>query len=181
MANEKLNDFISSAKKATKKAANTTLELADIAALKVKLQAHNVKLSEKFEELGRLSYAKLADDADNAEKIAACVEEIDKIKNSIEDVNAEIKVKKDARKKKKCAETFLNPLCLSRFSAQLKIFFKNIYTISLVAAAHVGSIAFVFKALVEMQFSCAVPEVKDCIGVLCSDSFPIVVDVFLLL
>lgn len=104
MANEKLNDFISSAKKATKKAANTTLELADIAALKVKLQAHNVKLSEKFEELGRLSYAKLADDADNAEKIAACVEEIDKIKNSIEDVNAEIKVKKDARKKKNCAE-----------------------------------------------------------------------------
>jgi hypothetical protein len=104
MANEKLNDFISSAKKATKKAANTTLELADIATLKVKLQAHNVKLSEKFEKLGKLSYAKLANDADNAEKIAACVAEIDKIKNTIEDINAEIKVKKDARKKKKCEE-----------------------------------------------------------------------------
>lgn len=104
MANEKLNDFISSAKKATKKAANTTLELADIATLNVKLQAHNVKLSEKFEKLGRLSYAKLADDADNAEKIAACVAEIDKIKNAIEDINAEIKAKKDSRKKKKCEE-----------------------------------------------------------------------------
>lgn len=101
MPNTKMNNFICTAKKATKKAANTTMELADIAALKVKLQAYNVKLSEKFEELGRLSYAKLANEEDNADRIAAAVEAIDRIKNLIEDVKAEIAVKKAARKKGK--------------------------------------------------------------------------------
>lgn len=104
MSNEKLNDFIKSAKKVTKKAASTTMELADIASLKVKLQGQMVKLSEKFEELGRLSYGKLANDEDNTEKIAAAVAEIDALKNKIEDTKAEIKAKKRARAKKKAAE-----------------------------------------------------------------------------
>ena len=55
----KLDSFIGSVKKATKKAANKTMELADAASLNIKLQGLNVKLSEKFEELGRLSYQKL--------------------------------------------------------------------------------------------------------------------------
>lgn len=100
MANEKLNNFLQSAKKATKKAAATTIELTDIAALNVKLQAQSVKLSEKYEKLGRLSYSKLAHEADNAEKIAESVAEIDAINNDIENIKAEIKAKKDARKAK---------------------------------------------------------------------------------
>ena len=99
MSNEKFNDFMRNAKKATKKAANTTMELADIAALNVKLQGQSVKLSEKFEVLGRLSYDKLANEADNAEKIAAAVAEIEKIKNNMENIKAEIKAKKLARER----------------------------------------------------------------------------------
>ena len=101
MANEKLNNFLQNAKKATKKAAVTTMELTDIAALKVKLQGQSVKLSEKFEKLGRLSYDKLANEADNAEKIAEVVSGIDAIHNVIEDIEAEIKAKKNARREKK--------------------------------------------------------------------------------
>ena len=100
MASAKFNNFIRSAKKATKKAANTTMELADIAALNVKLQAGEVKLSEKFEELGRLSYDKLANSADNAEKIAAVVEEIETLLTAANDIKAEIKLKKAMRAKK---------------------------------------------------------------------------------
>ena len=99
MSNEKFDNFIRNAKKATKKAANTTIELADIASLKVKLQGQSVKLSEKFEVLGRLSYDKLANEADNAEKIAAAVAEIEKIKNNMENIKAEIKAKKLARER----------------------------------------------------------------------------------
>lgn len=104
MSKEQFNDFIKSAKKATKKAANTTMELADIASLNLKLQGQSVKLSEKYEKLGKLSYDKLANEADNAEKIAAVVEEIGKMIEAIENTKAEIKAKKAARKAKKVAE-----------------------------------------------------------------------------
>ena len=104
MSNEKMNEFIKSAKKATKKAANTTMELADIASLNLKLQGQSVKLSEKYEKLGKLSYAKLSCDADNADKIAATVEEIGAMIEQIENTKAEIKAKKAARKAKKIAE-----------------------------------------------------------------------------
>ena len=104
MSNEKLNDFIKGAKKVTKKAASTTMELADIASLNVKLQGQKVKLSEKFEELGRLSYGKLANDEDNAEKIASAVAAIDQLKEAIEDIKAEITAKKRVRAKKRAAE-----------------------------------------------------------------------------
>ena len=104
MSNEKMNEFIKSAKKATKKAANTTMELADIASLNLKLQGQSVKLSEKYEKLGKLSYDKLSGDADNADKIAATVEEIGVMIEQIENTKAEIKAKKAARKAKKVAE-----------------------------------------------------------------------------
>ena len=104
MSKEQLNNFIKSAKKATKKAANTTMELADIASLNLKLQGQSVKLSEKYEKLGKLSYDKLSNEADNAEAIAATVEEIGVLIEQIENTKAEIKAKKRARKAKKVAE-----------------------------------------------------------------------------
>ena len=89
--NQKLDSFFASVKKATKKAASKTMELADAASLNIKLQGLNVKLSEKFETLGRLSYKKLegigeiSTDAptetsadDTVDKIAAVVDEINK-------------------------------------------------------------------------------------------------------
>ena len=104
MSKEKMNEIINGAKKVTKKAASTTMELADIASLNLKLQGQSVKLSEKYEKLGKLSYDKLANEADNAEKIASAVAEIGKMIEEIENTKAEIKAKKVAKKAKKAAE-----------------------------------------------------------------------------
>lgn len=109
--NKKLESFIRSAKKATKKAAHKTMELADVASLNIKLQTLNVKLSEKFEELGRLSYKKLegigeitADETvepvvdDTVDKIAETVEQINKLHEEISCLKAEIKSAKASKK-----------------------------------------------------------------------------------
>jgi len=109
--NRKLDSFFASVKKATKKAANKTMELADAASLNIKLQGLNVKLSERFEELGRLSYKKLegigevttdectdAPADDTVDKIAATVEEINKLYEQISCLKAEIKAQKESRK-----------------------------------------------------------------------------------
>ena len=116
--NKKLECFIKSAKKATKKAANKTMELADIASLNVKLQGLKVKLSEKFEELGKLSYKKLSgigeistDEATEAEsdatvdKIAELVEQIDKLYEEISCLKSEIKSRKAPKKPDNESET----------------------------------------------------------------------------
>ena len=112
--NQKLDGFFSSVKKATQKAASKTMELADTASLNIKLQGLNVKLSEKFEALGRLSYKKLegigeiSTDApaeentdDTVDKIAAVVEEINKLYEEISCLKAEIKAQKEARRSSK--------------------------------------------------------------------------------
>lgn len=109
--NKKLESFIKSAKKATQKAANKTMELADIASLNVKLQGLKVKLSEKFEELGKLSYQKLSGigeistdevtetEADTTvDKIAGLVEQIDKLYEEISCLKSEIKSRKATKK-----------------------------------------------------------------------------------
>ena len=109
--NVKLEGFLNSVKKATKKAANKTMELADAASLNIKLQGLNVKLSEKFEELGRLSYKKLEGigeisteepvdtvEDDTVDKIAETVEQINKLYEEISCLKAEIKAQKANRK-----------------------------------------------------------------------------------
>ena len=73
----KLNTLTKEVKKAGKKVAQKTGELADIASVRIKLQGRSVKLSEAYEELGKLSYRKLTKDADNTEKISSCIEKID--------------------------------------------------------------------------------------------------------
>ena len=115
--NQKLDSFFASVKKATKKAVSKTMELADAASLNIKLQGLNVKLSEKFETLGRLSYKKLegigeiSTDAptetsvdDTVDKIAAVVDEINKLYEEISCLKAEIKAQKEARKASKTEE-----------------------------------------------------------------------------
>ena len=114
--NQKLDSFFASVKKATKKAANKTMELADTASLNIKLQGLNVKLSEKFETLGRLSYKKLegigeittdecadAPVDDTVDRIAATVEEINKLYEEISCLKAEIRAQKESRKASKKA------------------------------------------------------------------------------
>ena len=111
---DRFDTFMKNAKKATKKAANKTMELADIASLNLKLQGLNVKLSEKFETLGKLSYKKLsgvceisdetipAGDADTTvDEIAETVEAIDKLYDEISRLKVEIKVRKEMQKANK--------------------------------------------------------------------------------
>ena len=108
--NKRLEGLLSSVKKVTKKAANKTMELADAASLNIKLQGLNVKLSEKFEELGRLSYKKLegigeisaeenaiAPIDDTVDKISDTVEQINKLYEAIACLKAEIKAQKESR------------------------------------------------------------------------------------
>ena len=109
---ERFDAFMKTAKKATKKAANKTMELADIASLNLKLQSLNVKLSEKFEHLGTLSYKKLSgvgeisDEAEptadtTVDEIAETVEAIDKLYDEISRLKAEIKARKEIQKANK--------------------------------------------------------------------------------
>ncbi len=109
---ERFDAFMKTAKKATQKAANKTMELADIASLNLKLQSLNVKLSEKFEYLGKLSYKKLSgvgeisdeispDSDTTVDEIAETVEAIDKLYDEISRLKAEIRVKKEMQKTNK--------------------------------------------------------------------------------
>ena len=109
---ERFDAFMKTAQKATKKAANKTMELADLASLNLKLQSLNVKLSEKFEYLGKLSYKKLSgigEISDGSEptadttvdEIAETVEAIDKLHDEISRLKVEIKVKKEMQKANK--------------------------------------------------------------------------------
>ena len=105
---ERFDAFMKTAKKATKKAANKTMELADIASLNLRLQSLNVKLSEKFEYLGKLSYKKLSgigeisdenEPADNTvDEIAETVEAIDRLYDEISRLKTEIKIKKEMQR-----------------------------------------------------------------------------------
>jgi uncharacterized small protein (DUF1192 family) len=108
---ERFDAFMKTAKKATKKAANKTMELADIASLNLRLQSLNVKLSEKFEYLGKLSYKKLSgigeisdenEPADTTvDEIAETVEAIDRLYDEISRLKTEIKIKKEMQKANK--------------------------------------------------------------------------------
>lgn len=108
---ERFDAFMKTAKKATKKAANKTMELADIASLNLRLQSLNVKLSEKFEYLGKLSYKKLSgigeisdenEPADTTvDEIAETVEAIDRLYDEISRLKADIKVRKETQKANK--------------------------------------------------------------------------------
>ena len=68
-------------------AANKTIkvagELADIAKLNFKIKALSVKLSGKFEKLGRLTYKQLKTETSYAEDISAVIADIDQLREDI--------------------------------------------------------------------------------------------------
>ena len=55
-------------------------ELADIAKLNIKVKTLSVKLSGKFEKLGRLTYKQLKTETSYAEEIAVIISDIDQIR-----------------------------------------------------------------------------------------------------
>ena len=99
-------------------AANKTIkvagELADIAKLNLKLKTLSVKLSGKFEKLGRLTYKQLKTETSYAEEIAVVIADIDQLRADIKEQKEKIelaKAEREAAKKQaqeyvsECADT----------------------------------------------------------------------------
>ncbi len=72
-------------------------ELADIAKLNIKVKALSVKLSGKFEKLGRLTYKQLKTETSYAEDIAVVIADIDGLRADIKALKEEIELAKQAR------------------------------------------------------------------------------------
>lgn len=82
-------------------AANKTIkvagELADIAKLNIKLKTMTVKLSGKFEKLGRLTYKQLKTETSYAEEIAVVIADIDQLRADIKALKEKIELAKAER------------------------------------------------------------------------------------
>lgn len=93
------NEFLSSAKKAFNKAAVKVNGFADSAADTIKIESIKLKLSEKYEQLGRLVYNEMKAEAGNpnAEKVAEKAAEIDALHDQINS----LKARKNKRKSEK--------------------------------------------------------------------------------
>ena len=88
------NEFLSAAKKTFNKAAVKVNDFADCAAESIKIEALKIKLSEKYEELGRVVYEEMRAEKADAEKVGEKAADVD-------DIIAKIEALK-ASKKKRC-------------------------------------------------------------------------------
>jgi cob(I)alamin adenosyltransferase len=83
------------------RAANKTIkkagEIADAASMKLKLKTLNVKLTESYETLGRLTYKQIKTERSQAEDISKVIERIDKYREDIKKLKKEIE---DAKKER---------------------------------------------------------------------------------
>lgn len=95
------DEFISSAKKAFNKAAVKVNDLADTAADSIKIESLKLKLSQKYEELGKIVYNEMKSSTDDAsaEKAADKAAEIDAINSEIEALKAKKEKKRSASEK----------------------------------------------------------------------------------
>lgn len=95
------DEFISSAKKAFSKAAVKVNDLADTAADSIKIESLKLKLSQKYEELGKIVYNEMKSSTDDssAEKAADKAAEIDAINSEIEALKAKKEKKRSASEK----------------------------------------------------------------------------------
>lgn len=93
----KWNDIKHGVGKAADKTIKKANDLADAAAHRIKLKAMNVKLSEKYEALGRLTYKQLKSERSQAEAISKVIEDIDKLREKIKAQKQRIEDEKIAR------------------------------------------------------------------------------------
>ena len=95
MANWK--DIKTNVSHAASKTIRVAGELADIAKLNIKVKTLTVKLSGKFEKLGRLTYKQLKVETSYAEEIATIIADIDDIRAEIKETKAKIEEAKAER------------------------------------------------------------------------------------
>ncbi len=98
-----LNDFYKTVKNVADKAVKKTEELADIAAKHVILHRIESKLEERYENLGKLTYKQLKTGESQAERIAAHIESIDKLRAERKAIQAEIDADHARREAEKAA------------------------------------------------------------------------------
>ena len=89
------NEFCDDASRFAKKAAKKTGELAHSASLRVKLEATKLKLSSRFETLGRLTYKQLSGGQTQADKISEIIAEIDKLREEEKELKVQIEKAKE--------------------------------------------------------------------------------------
>ena len=100
----KWNDFCESVSKTTKKTADKTKTLANLASLKLKLSKLEVKVSEEYDSLGRIYYLQEVGKVDNREAIAMQLKFISDINKQINAVKGEIREIKRAEAEAKAAK-----------------------------------------------------------------------------
>ena len=89
------NEFKADASKLASKVAVKTGELADAASSQLKLQGLRLRLCEKYEKLGRLTYkAEKRTEEDEPIDLAPQIAEIDRIRQEIRALKKEINSKK---------------------------------------------------------------------------------------
>ncbi len=107
------NDIYKKVKNVADKAVKKTEELADIAAKHVILHRIESKLEERYENLGKLTYKQLKTGESQAERIAAHIESIDKLRAERKALQAEIDAdhaRREAEKATREAEEALEEL-----------------------------------------------------------------------
>ncbi|MBQ8448773.1 MAG: hypothetical protein IJX27_07580 [Clostridia bacterium] len=92
------NEFVSGAKKTFNKAAVKVGEVADNAAESLKIESLKIKLSERYEELGRIVYEEVKSEKTNAARVGEKAAEIDALLAQIEELKAKKKNKKSDKK-----------------------------------------------------------------------------------
>ena len=88
-------DIVSGTKKTFNKAALKVNEVADCAADSIKIEALKIKLSERYEELGRIVYQGMSEGKADKEKISEKVDQIDALNKDIEALKEKKKKRAD--------------------------------------------------------------------------------------
>ena len=101
------NDLCKKVKNVADKAVKKTEELADSAAKHVKLHRIESKLSDRYESLGKLTYKQLKTGESQADRIAAYIESIDKLRAERKALQAEIDADRARREAEKAAKEAL--------------------------------------------------------------------------
>lgn len=99
------NDICATAKTVANKAMQKTGEMADLAAMKIRLKALESKRDEQYKRLGKLTYRQLKTGESQADRIAPTVERLDVLREKIRLQVAEIEAERAERAAKR-AEFF---------------------------------------------------------------------------
>ena len=94
--------------RAANKAVRKTGEFADMASMRIKLKALELKRNEQYELLGKYTYRQLKSGESQAEKIAPVVERLDELRAKIQALVTDIE---NAKKENEEKETFKEEAC----------------------------------------------------------------------